>query len=206
MKNIGNTLAKSKDRETFKLTPQQQSTVTNVISDPSRASEKEISDALTNFDTFTKDLQNNTNLFHSFDQRHVEAFINNKDKVKKLIESIQPKVKLISKLMDQHGYEKSKDDIKLPEGFKFKDKSEFGENWGQKIIVSDNDNTMEMVFDLGKPGQDERYIGEIYYKVPGQTGTYSLGRRGIDVGLMNGFKDDRSSEEIIKEYADKVKQ
>lgn len=189
----------------FNLSPEEHKNIAKAIGNPTSLSSDELENAVKNYDSFVKDVKSNKDIFQSYDQKYVDSFLKHADHIKEAIKKTIPKVKLFNKLMDQHGYEKSKEDIKLPEGFKFKDKPQLGKQWGDSIIVGDDNDTMEMIFDLGKPGQNVRITGEVYYKVPEQKGVYSLGRRGIDIGMMNDWNDDRSTADIIKDYADKVK-
>ena len=65
---------------------------------------------------------------------------------------------------------------------------------------------MEFNFVLGKPGQGERYMGEIYYSIPGQSGSYSIGRHGIDYGISERFTNNKPTEEIIKDWESEVRE
>jgi len=190
----------------FNLTPEQHKNIANALGGPSGLSVDNLKKAVADFDAFVKDVKSNKDILIGYQQEEVESFLKYEDKIKSVLEKTVPKVELINKLMDQHGYEKSKEDLKLPEGFKFKDRATIGEQWADHFVVSDDDDTMEMILSLGKPGEYGKYGGEIYYRVPGKGGIYSLGARGTDVGLSVDWNDDRPFAEVIKDTAEKVKQ
>ncbi|MDO8641765.1 MAG: hypothetical protein Q7R33_09560 [Nitrosarchaeum sp.] len=189
----------------FNLTEDEQKNVARALSYPKNLSSDKLEKAINDLDAFTKDVESNKDLLPEYQKRDVDSFSKDKDKYKTALKTAVPKVKLISKLMDQHGYEKSKADLKLPEGFKFKDKSTIGEQWGD-ITVGSDDGNMEIGLSLGKPGEYGKYDGEVFYKVPGQSGHYSIGRRGIDSGLTVNWNDDRSFADVVKDVAAQVKE
>lgn len=199
--SVANFLRSMKNRKNLKLSNDSSKNLAKVLTNPTISTTDEIEKAIKDFPSFVKDVETNKDI-----DMDTAKFLKSPDTIKNALEALLPKMKLVDKLRDQHGYEKSKADLKLPEGFKFKDHTEFGQEPEDAITIGDKDDTMEMTFTLGIPGDYGRYQGEVFYKVPGQKGVYSLGRRGIDIGFSADWNDLRSFEEIIKDYANQVKQ
>jgi len=193
----------------FNLSPEQHAKIAIAIGNITNLSPEDLQSVIKDFDLFVKDLEENKDLMRQFEQEKANAIVKHKDKFIAMFKDAIPKIQLRNKLRDQHGYEKTKEDLKLPAGFKFKDKATIGEQFDKdEIVIGDNDNTMEIVMSLGKPGGHGRYDGEVYYKVPGDetSGYYSVGRRGIDSGLNVDWTDERLFADVVKDVAQDVKE
>jgi len=193
----------------FNLTPEQHAKIATAIGNIANLSPEDLENVVKDFDLFLKDIEENKDLMRQFTQEKANALVKHKDEFIAMFKDAIPRIQLRDKLRDQHGYEKTKADLKLPAGFKFKDKATMGEQFGKdEIVIGDNDNTMEIVMSLGKPGGYGKYDGEIYYKVPGDTtpGYYTVGRRGIDIGLNVDWTDERSFADVVNDVAKDVRE
>jgi len=203
-KVIGKSLYR-KGRE-FLLTPEQQKQVVKVISNPSSASAEDIVVAKEHFDYFVDDLESNKDLQSEYDKKYLNRFLQHKDKYKKAIDKIEPIVILRQKLSDQHGHQ-TKEDVKLPEGFEFADKPTMSHEFsGADFFVKSKDGDIEMAISTSEPavGGYSPVYGEVFYKVPGQDGLYTLGRRGVDSGLDGDWNDDVN--DVINEAIGRVRE
>lgn len=193
----------------FNLDSEAQKNIERALSSPISLTPENLEKAINDFDNFIKDVKIGKDSDITQWKKEADTLLKNKSLYKKALNDIVPKVRLKNKLVEQHGYEKSKADLTLPKGFKFKDKTTIGSTYGDDrddIIVSDDDDTMEMVVSLGKPGGYGKYGGEVYYTVPGQAGSYSIGRSGIDSGLSVGWNDDRSFAKVVEDTMKQVKE
>lgn len=191
----------------FKLNHEQRRKIAFVLTDPLHHTPSEIKETIDEFDDYVSDIKNNKNLVSNWELKALDDILDNADAIKSALKDAQSTAEDIDKLMEEHGYEKTAKDIELPEGFKFSDKPTLGESWNNNkdIIIDSNDGTMEFVVTPGRPGQELRFSGEIYYKIPERgNSVYTVGRRGIDSGIYEDFTNSKPSKDIIQDWANEV--
>jgi hypothetical protein len=178
----------------YKLTPAQQKLISDVVGSPESKTVEQLTEARDNLDKFVDDLravlaQPKTGTYAYDMGTEANRFIASVDQYKKAIDTVIPHAKLMEKLVELHETE-TKDDIKLPEGYNFADTSLLGAGYGDIIIRSDDGNT-ELSFSMLKPNESDwsKYEGEVFYKVPGKSGVYTLGRTGVDSGIFTSWND-----------------
>lgn len=189
--------------QSFNLSSSDHKKIDNAINNP-ESSLEDVKFAIDNLDKFTADVKKykEINKGSDYDVEKAQEFLDKKDKIKKALSDSVEKLKLKNKLIDKHGYE-TKDDIKLPEGFEFRDKPKLSYEAYNDIIIGNDD--MEIHLSLSKPDGNGKHGGEVYYKVPGKDGTYMLGRRGFDSGISTSWDENQDVNQLIQEKINEVK-
>lgn len=183
-------------------------TYASVLAKPSAYSVEEIKETIDNFDKIKNAINSAKPFDNKWDNQNLERAKDGIGECKEALIEAYKRALIKNKLIELHGYE-TKEDIKLPEGFSFKDKGTitYDSIDGTMVIASDDGN-IEIQLGLTKPSDTDynKYYGEVYYKVPGKDGHYSLGQRGFDSGISGSWSSDENVNDLIREKINKVKE
>jgi len=190
----------------FKLSEDDTKKIISILNNPGNVTSEDIEFCQNNLDNVVSDLKSASNSLRDYDKDRATNFINKVDTYKKILTSVKDDVVKREQLIKEHGTE-TKDNIKLPEGFKFADKTTIGNYYDDRyqVRITNDDKSIEIMFNFDSPDAWDKYNGEVYYTVPSKSGTYSLGARGVDFGIMTSWSDIGDVNDMIKSKIDVVK-